>query len=436
MAECRCKRTVQIIFLNKKDEAQGRLILRRVVVTGLGCITPVGNDIDTFWKNITEGKHGFGPITKYDASAMKVRIAGEVKGFDPLLYIDKGDIRKTDLYAQYALAAAAQAVEDSGIVGKVASDRFGVYIGSGIGGITTFMSETEKWLAKGPDRVSPFFIPMLISNMGSALVAMKYQARGASLPVVSACATSTNAVGEAFRAVKYGYADAIITGGAESTINSLAMGGFINSKALSTTNDPDCCSIPFDKRRDGFVMGEGAGVLVLEEYESAVKRNAKIYCEISGYGNTNDAFHITAPHPEAVSAAEMIRLALGEAGLEADDKLYINAHGTSTPLNDKTETLAIKTALGDKAYQVQISSTKSMTGHMLGAAGGVESIVAVKALQTGIVPPTAGYKEADPDCDLDYVPNEKRVSDIDKALSVSMGFGGHNAGIVFNKVRG
>lgn len=407
--------------------------MNRVAVTGLGCITPIGNDVESFWDNLINGRHGIDFITKFDASEMKVKIAAEVKGFDPLLYMEKSELRKTDLYAQYGIAAATQAVEDSGIMGNIESQRFGVYIGSGIGGLSTFMTEHEKMLSKGPQRISPFFIPMMISNIASALVAMKYGAMGPNLPVVSACATSAHTIGEAFRAIKHGYADAIIAGGAEATINPLAMGGFINCMALSTTNDPDNASIPFDRRRDGFVMGEGAGVIVLEEYEHAVNRGAKIYCEIAGYGNTCDAYHITAPHPEAAGGAKMIELAFEEAGVQPDEKLYINPHGTSTPLNDRIETRAIKIALKDAAYKAAISSSKSMTGHMLGAAGGVEAIVSVKAIETGTVPPTAGYKEPDPDCDLDYVPNKMRRCEIDKALTMSLGFGGHNAGVIFKK---
>ena len=408
--------------------------MRRVVVTGLGCITPVGNDVASFWSSVTAGTHGIAPITRFDTGAMKVKIAAEVKDFHPELYMEKGEIRHTDLYAQYALAAAAQAAEESGISGKIAPERFGVYIGSGIGGISTSIAETQKMLEKGPEKISPFFVPMLIGNMASALVAIKYGAKGPNLPVVTACATSTHAIGEALRAIKYGYADAILAGGAEAAINPLAMGGFANCMALSTTSDPDSASIPFDRRRDGFVMGEGAGVIVLEEYEHAKSRGARIYCELSGYGNTCDAYHITAPQPEAEGSSRVITLAFEEAGLEPDEKLYINPHGTSTPLNDKTETLAIKKALGDLAYRVPISSTKSVTGHMLGAAGGAEAIVAVLALETGVVPPTIGYKEPDPECDLDYVPNQKRAYDADKALSLSLGFGGHNAAILFNKI--
>ena len=408
--------------------------MKRVVVTGLGCISPIGNEVETFWGNLIAGQHGIGEITKFDASDLKVKIAAEVKGFDPEVYIKKSEVRKTDLFAQYALAAATQAVEESGIIGKIEPHRLGVYVGSGIGGISTFIAGTETMLTRGPQWISPFFIPMMLSNMASSLVAMKYNAGGPNLPVISACATSTHAIGEAFRAIKFGYADALITGGAEAAINRLSVGGFTNCLALSTTNDCDNSSIPFDKRRNGFVIGEGAGVIVLEEYEHALKRGAKIYCEISGYGNTCDAYHITAPHPEGTGAATMIRLAMEEAGITADEKLYINPHGTSTPLNDKTETLAIKTALGDIAYKIPISATKSMTGHMLGAAGGVEAIAAIKALETGLIPPTIGYKEPDPDCDLDYVPNTRQKRDIEKALSISLGFGGHNAGVVFNQL--
>ncbi len=408
--------------------------MRRVVVTGLGCITPVGNDVGSFWNSVAGGTHGFAPITRFDASAMKVKIAAEVKDFHPELYMEKSEIRHTDLYAQYALGAAAEAVAESGITGRIEPERFGVYIGSGIGGISTSIAETEKMLAKGPDRLSPFFVTKLIGNMAAALVAIRYGAKGPNLPVVTACATATHAIGEAFRAVKYGYADAIVAGGAEASINPLAIGGFTSSMALSTTNDPDNASIPFDRRRDGFVMGEGAGVIVLEEYEHAKNRGARIYCELSGYGNTCDAYHITAPHPEAEGSSRVISLAFEEAGLRPDEKLYINPHGTSTPLNDKTETLAIKKALGELAYKVPVSSTKSVTGHMLGAAGGAEAIAAVLALENGTVPPTIGYKEPDPECDLDYVPNQKRKFDADKALSLSLGFGGHNAAILFKKI--
>ncbi|MCL2577680.1 MAG: beta-ketoacyl-ACP synthase II [Defluviitaleaceae bacterium] len=408
--------------------------MKRVVITGLGCISPVGNDIKTFWESLTQGKHGFSEITKFDASNMKAKIAGEVKNFSPENYIEKSEIKRTELYCQYAIAAATEAMDDSKLADSVSPERFGVYIGSGIGGLGTMVAQTETMLNRGPDRISPFLIPMMIANMASGLVAMRYNARGVNLPVVSACATATHAIGEAFRAIKFGYADAILAGGAEASINMLGIGAFTTALALSTASDPDNASIPFDMRRNGFIMGEGAGVLVLEEYERAVKRSAKIYCEISGYGNTCDAFHITSPRPDAAETSRMIKLALEESQLLPDEKIYINAHGTSTPLNDKSETLAIKKALGEElAYKIPISSTKSMTGHMLGAAGAVEAIAAVKALETGIVPPTIGYKEPDPECDLYYVPNTARTFDANKALSLSLGFGGHNAGILFNK---
>jgi 3-oxoacyl-[acyl-carrier-protein] synthase II len=408
--------------------------MKRVVVTGLGCVTPVGNDVNSLWESLIEGRHGFAPISRYDASQLKAKLAAEVKGFDPLQYMEKSEVRKTDLYAQYALAAAAQAVKDSGIEGNIEPTELGVYIGSGIGGITTTINETEKLLTKGAARISPFFVPMMIANMGSALVAIKYNAQGPNLPIVTACASSTHTIGEAFRTIKHGYASAIIAGGSEAAINPLAIGGFTNCMALSLSEDPDCLSIPFDKRRSGFAMSEGAGVLVLEEYEHALARGAHIYCEIVGYGTTCDAYHITAPHPEARGSARVIENAFAEAGIAADTRLYINPHGTSTPMNDKTETLAIKKALGELAYKIPISSTKSMTGHMLGAAGGVEAIASVKVLETGTVPPTVGLKEADPDCDLDYVPEGARQCDIDTALSLSLGFGGHNAGILLRRI--
>jgi 3-oxoacyl-[acyl-carrier-protein] synthase II len=409
-------------------------MMRRVVVTGMGCVTPVGNDVESFWNSISEGRHGFGEITHFDPADLKVKIAAEVKEFHPEAYIEKNEIKRTDLYSQYAIAAATQAMEDSGLVGKIAPERLGCYISSGIGGMNTFETEAEKKVTRGPSRISPLFIPMMIANIAAALVAIMYGAKGPCLPVVTACATGTHSIGEAFRTIKFGYADAILAGGAEASITPLAIGGFTNMMALSTRPDPNDCSTPFDKRRDGFVMGEGAGVLVLEEYEHAKARGARILAEVVGYGNTCDAYHITAPHPEAEGSTRMIRLAFEEAGFAPDEHLYINPHGTSTPMNDKIETLAIKQALGDLAYKVPVSSTKSMTGHMLGAAGGVEAIVAVKAIQNQLAPPTIGYKEADPDCDLDYVPNKARECRIDTAISLSLGFGGHNAGILFKKL--
>ncbi|MDF2685555.1 MAG: fabF [Clostridia bacterium] len=409
--------------------------MNRVVVTGMGVISPIGNNLKIFWENLISGKCGIDFITKFDTTELKVKIAAEVKEFDPLCCMEKNDIRKTDLFAQYAVAAAFEAVNDSGIIGKVDPERFGVYVGSGIGGMSTFITECEKNITLGSKKISPFFIPMMIANMASGNIAIKFNAQGPCLPVVTACATSTHAVGEAFRAIKHGYADAIIAGGAEAAINSLSFGGFTNCMALTARNIPSEASIPFDKRRDGFVMGEGSGILILEEYNHALNRGAKIYAEVSGYGNTCDAYHITAPHPEAVGGANAISLAVNEAGMKEHDgdKIYINAHGTSTPLNDKTETLAIKKVFNDKAYKLAISSTKSMTGHMLGAAGAIESIASIMALRNSIIPPTIGYKEKDEFCDLDYVPNVARNKDIDFAISLSLGFGGHNACVAFNK---
>ncbi|MDR1736608.1 MAG: beta-ketoacyl-ACP synthase II [Oscillospiraceae bacterium] len=410
--------------------------MRRVAVTGLGVISPVGNTTDTFFESLTAGKHGIGLIDRFDTSALKCRVAAEVKDFDPLLYMEKNDARRMDLFSQYAIAAAVQAMADSGLDKdmRYAPERFGVYVGSGIGGFHTWFAETQKLLEKGPNRVSPFFIPMMIGNIGTGNIAIRFNARGPCLPVVSACSTGANAVGEAFRAIKHGYADVILAGGAEATIEPLAIAGFTACMALTGSEDPDRASIPFDKERDGFVMGEGAGVIVLEDYDGAVRRGARIYAEIAGYGNTCDAYHITAPRPEAVSAAECIRMAMDEAGLTGEETLYINAHGTSTQLNDKTETLAFKTALGENAYKAYISSTKSMTGHMLGAAGGAETVVCVKALQTGTVPPTAGYRVPDPECDLNIVPNASVRAPLTAALTTSFGFGGHNACIALKAI--
>ncbi|MBC3889830.1 beta-ketoacyl-ACP synthase II [Acetobacterium paludosum] len=410
---------------------------RRVVITGCGAISPVGNTVDTLWKNLVNGKCGIDFIKKFDTTDLKVTIAGEVNDFEPLDYIKKNEIRKTDLFTQYALGAAVQAMEDSGVQEHVDPTRLGVYMGSGIGGIHTFITECEKMTTKGPGRISPFFIPMMISNIAAGSIAIRYNAQGPCLPVVTACATSTNAIGEAYRAIKHGYADAIIAGGTEASITPLAIAGFTNCMALTTVNDPTQASIPFDKRRSGFVMGEGAGALILEDLETALKRGAKIYGEIVGYGNTCDAYHITAPHPEAIGGARSISQALAEAVAAGvileDSQFYINTHGTSTPLNDKSETIAIKKAMGDHLSRTLVSSTKSMTGHMLGAAGAIEAIAAIMALKDGVIPPTIGYKEPDPDCDLDVVPNEKRLIQSNVALSLSLGFGGHNGCLAFVK---
>ncbi len=442
--------------------------MKRVVITGLGAITPVGNDVSSFWNSLTSGKCGIGPITKFDTEDYKVKIAAEVKDFDPLKYMEKSETRRQDVFAQYAFAAAAQAMQDSGLStgggvaqcrmdapeANIAPERLGVYIGSGTGGMGTFMAEAQKILENGPRKVSPFFVPMMIGNMATGNVAIQFGAQGPTLPVVTACATSTNAIGEAFRAVKHGYADAVIAGGAEATVLPLAMAGFTNCMALTLRNEPQAASIPFDKRRDGFVLGEGAAVVILEEYEHAKARGAKMYGEIIGYGNTCDAYHMTAPHPEGLCAARAISEALLEAGIstgidgqkavlikEADGDVipagavYFNAHGTSTPLNDKTETKAIKTALGEEiAKKIHVSSTKSMTGHMLGAAGAIEAIATVLALQDGIVPPTIGYQEPDPECDLDITPNISVKADLELGISSSLGFGGHNGCLVFQRL--
>lgn len=408
--------------------------MRRVVITGMGAISPVGNDIKTVWESLISGKSGIDFIKNFNTSDFKVKVAAEVKDFDPLLYMEKNEIRRNDLFTQYAMAAATQAMEASGLAGKIDPERLGVYIGSGIGGIHTFFNECERFADGGARKVSPLFIPKIIMNMAAGAVSIKFEAKGPAVPMATACATSTNLIGEAFRAIKFGYADAIITGGAEATINPLALAGFSNMMALSTKNIVDESSIPFDKRRDGFVMGEGAGMLILEELEHAKERGAKIYAEIIGYGNTCDAYHITAPEPEGDGAARAIELALQEANLSVMENIYINAHGTSTPLNDKVETNAIKSVFKEQAKNIPISSTKSMTGHMLGAAGAIEAIACIMALEKGIIPPTINYREPDPDCYLDYVPNKARKVNIDYAISNSLGFGGHNASIIFKKV--
>lgn len=410
--------------------------MKRVVITGMGIISPIGNDIPSFWNSLTAGVCGIGPITAFDTAEYKVKLAAEVKGFDPLLYMEKQEARKQDRFSQYAVAAASQAMADSGLQSgeNIDAFRLGVYIGTGTGGMQTFLTESEKLLEKGPSRTSPFFIPMMIGNMASGNVALKFQAKGPSLPIMTACATSTNAIGEAYRTIKHGYADAIIAGGTEATIVTLAVSGFTNCMALTQNPDAASASIPFDKRRSGFVMGEGAGVIVLEEYEHAAARGAHIYGEVCGYGNTNDAYHMTAPDPDALGSSKAIQMAVKEAGIRDTDEIYINAHGTSTPINDKTETKAIKLALGeDVAHKAHISSTKSMTGHMLGAAGGVEAIATVLALKNGVIPPTIGYAERDPECDLDYTPNRAVQAAVTLGLSTSLGFGGHNGCLAFRK---
>ena len=407
---------------------------RRVVVTGLGAVSPVGNDIETMWKNMLDGVCGIEEITAFDTSDLKVHIAGTVKDFEPEKYFEKREAKKLDIYCQYALAAAQQAVDDSGIMGKIDEDRFGVYIGAGIGGLNTFVNNTLGLYHGGPRKVSPFFIPMMIGNIATGNAAIRFNAKGVTLSVMSACATGTNSIGEAFHAVKDGYADAIIAGGAEAVVAPLTIAGFQNMKALSTNHDPKKASRPFDKDRDGFVMGEGAGILILEEYEHAKARGAKIYAEFAGYGNTCDAHHVTAPDPEGAGLARAIKIAFDEANVPEDAQIYINAHGTSTHLNDLTETMAFKSALGDKAYDASISSTKSMTGHMLGATGAIEAIAAVKAIDDGMIPPTINLDEPDEGLDLDYTPKTAKKRDVNVAASTNLGFGGHDACVVFKKI--
>ena len=405
--------------------------LRRVVVTGLGAITPVGNTVEEMWANLKAGVHGIAPITLFDTTDYKTKIGAEVKNFDPRAYMDKTDVLRSDAYAQYGVAAACQAVEESGVIGTLPPERVAVYFGSGIGGIRTFHEEHNKLLARGPKRISPYFIPMLIGNMAAGMIAIRFNCRGAALPVVTACATGTNAIGEAMRAIRHGYADAVITGGSEAAISECGVAGFVNMQALSTSEDPEAACLPFDKRRGGFVIGEGGAALVLEEYEHAVARGAKIYG-----GTTCDAFHITAPRPDGTCGARAIQLALEEAGWQPEETVYINAHGTGTPMNDSLETQVVKLALGEEAARrAYISSTKSMTGHCLGAAGAIEAVACLKALEEGILPPTIHLEEPDPACDLNYVPNQALAVQADLVLSNSLGFGGHDACIAFRKVK-
>ena len=408
---------------------------RRVVVTGLGVVSPVGSNMETAWNNLVSGYNGIGPITCFDTTNYKAKLGAEVKGFNPMDYMDKSETLRSDKYAQYAMGAAVQAVEESGVIGTLPPERVAVYFGSGIGGLNTINTEIGKLESRGPHRVSPLCVPMMIGNMAAGMIAIRYNCQGAAMPAVTACASGSNAIGEALRAIRHGYADAVITGGAEASIVPVGVAGFINMKALSVSEDPNAASLPFDARRGGFVIGEGAAALVLEEYEHAKARGAKIYGEVCGYGSTCDAHHITAPHPEAEGGARAMKQALEEAGYNGTETVYVNAHGTGTPLNDSGETLAIKKALGqEQAYKALVSSTKSMTGHMLGAAGAIEAIVCLKVLETGIVPPTINLNEPDPKCDLNYVPNTAVKADIGLCLSNSLGFGGHNACLAFRKV--
>jgi len=408
---------------------------RRVVVTGMGAITPLGLDVPTLWKGLLEGRSGAAPITLFDPSPYDTRFACEVKGFDPLNYMDRKEARRSDRYTQMAIAAAEEAMRNSGLkIDAGNAERVGVIIGSGVGGLITIRQQFEVLITKGPQSVSPFTIPMIIGNMAAGQVAMRYGAKGINFCTTSACATSAHAIGEAFEAIRRGAAEAIIAGGSEAPIDPFGVAAFCAARALSTRNDaPEKACRPFDARRDGFVMAEGAGILVLEELEFARRRGAPILAEVLGYGATADAYHITAPAPEGEGAARSMRLALKQAGLQPTDVDYINAHGTSTPLNDLTETQAIKAVFGEYAYRVPISSTKSMVGHLLGAAGAVESIVCIQTILTGIIHPTINYEFPDPECDLDYVPNVPRQADVRIALSNSLGFGGHNVTLIFGR---
>ncbi|WP_054949919.1 beta-ketoacyl-ACP synthase II [Numidum massiliense] len=407
----------------------------RVVITGMGVVSPLGNDTKTFWESLLAGKSGIGPVTHFDASEYSTRIAAEVKQFDPLTYMEKKDARRMDRFTQFAVAAAQMALQDGAFdIKEHDPDRIGVYIGSGIGGLDTLEEQHKKLLEKGPRRVSPFFIPMLIANMASGQVSIATGAKGPNSAVVTACATGTHAIGDAFRIIQRGEADAMIAGGAEATVAPLAFAGFCSMKAMSTRNDePTKASRPFDKNRDGFVMGEGAGVLLLEELSHAESRGAHIYAEVIGYGMSGDAYHMTSPAPEGEGAKRAIVRAIKDSGLTPEAFGYVNAHGTSTDYNDPLETLAIKNAFGEHAYRMAISSTKSMTGHLLGAAGGIEAIATALALEQQIVPPTVNLDEPDPECDLDYVPKVARKLTFDAAISNSLGFGGHNATLALKK---
>jgi 3-oxoacyl-[acyl-carrier-protein] synthase II len=409
---------------------------RRVVVTGMGAITPVGNDVATTWQSLIEGKSGTAPITKFDASKFPVRFAAEVKGFNPLDYMERKEAKRADQYTQYAVAAARQAMTNANLVERngVDPDRIGVIIGSGIGGLKSFEEQHDVYRERGVGKISPFFIPMFIADIAAGIVSMMFNAKGPNYATVSACATSAHAIGDAYRTIQYGDADVMITGGAEATVTPMAIGGFANMKALSERNDsPETASRPFDATRDGFVMGEGAGVLILEELEHALARGATIYAEIVGYGATGDAYHLTAPAPDGEGAQRAMKRALKDAGLDPQDIQYINAHGTSTPANDFNETRAIKAVFGEHAKAVNVSSTKSATGHMLGAAGAVEAIVSAMVVGTGIIPPTINYHNPDPELDLNYTPNASVKRDVNAVLSNSFGFGGHNTTLAIKR---
>ena len=409
--------------------------MRRVVITGLGAITPIGNNVTEFWNGIKEGKCGIDKITAFDTSDFKVKLAAEVKGYNAEDYFDRKEAKRLDKFSQYAIIAAKEAWKDSGLEKeKENMERVGVILGSGIGGIETIETENRKCFEKGPDRGSPMYIPMAISNMATGNVAIAIGAKGESMAMITACATGTHCIGESFRMIKHGYQDIVLAGGTESSITPLSIAGFSNIKALSKSEDKTRASIPFDKERNGFVMGEGAGIIILEELEHAKARGAKIYAEIVGYGATSDAYHITSPAPGGEGGARAMKIAMEEANVKPEEITYINAHGTSTHLNDSCETMAIKTALGEEnAKKVMVSSTKGHTGHLLGAAGGVEAIICSKAIEEGFVPATINYKVPDEECDLDIVPNEGRKVKINYAISNSLGFGGHNSSILLKK---
>ncbi|GEN45652.1 beta-ketoacyl-ACP synthase II [Alkalibacillus haloalkaliphilus] len=405
---------------------------RRVVVTGVGAVSPVGNDVETIWNNLLAGHVGIDTVTKVNPDEFPAKIAAEVKDFDPSLYMDKREAKRMDLFTQYAVAASKMALDDAKLeIDETLAPKAGVWIGSGIGGLSTYEEQFRKFMEKGQRRVSPFFVPMMIPDMASGQVSIIFGAKGINSCTVTACASGTNSIGDAYKVIERGDADVMITGGTEAPINNMSFAGFSSAKALTTNEDPKKASRPFDQDRDGFVMGEGAGIVILESLESAEKRGANIYAEVVGYGSTGDAHHITAPAPEGEGAARAMEQALNDAEMTGEDIQYINAHGTSTELNDPYETTAVKTVFKDHAYNLAMSSTKSMTGHLLGAAGGLEAIVTVLSIKNNIMPPTVNYETPDEDCDLDYVPNEKREAEITAAMSNSLGFGGHNASLIF-----
>ncbi|MDQ0351769.1 beta-ketoacyl-acyl-carrier-protein synthase II [Alkalibacillus filiformis] len=409
---------------------------RRVVVTGIGAVSPVGNDVETIWNNLLAGHVGIDTVTKVNPDEFPAKIAAEVKDFDPSLYMDKREAKRMDLFTQYAVAASKMALDDAKLeIDETLAPKAGVWIGSGIGGLSTYEEQFRKFMEKGQRRVSPFFVPMMIPDMASGQVSIIFGAKGINSCTVTACASGTNSIGDAYKVIERGDADVMITGGTEAPINNMSFAGFSSAKALTTNEDPKKASRPFDQDRDGFVMGEGAGIVILESLESAQKRGANIYAEVVGYGSTGDAHHITAPAPEGEGAARAMEQALGDAEMTGEDIQYINAHGTSTELNDPYETTAVKTVFKDHAYNLAMSSTKSMTGHLLGAAGGLEAIVTVLSIKNNIMPPTVNYETPDEGCDLDYVPNEKREAEITAAMSNSLGFGGHNASLVFKEYK-